>query len=156
MKAVYPGSFDPPTNGHIDIILKASRMFDEVVVAVTENRSKKHLFSVGERMKMLLDAVKIKNVKIKSFKGLLVDFLKKERADVIIRGLRAVSDFDYEFQLALMNRHISGGRVETVFLLPDERNIFLSSSLVKEIASLGVDVSQFVPSNVVRLLRKKT
>lgn len=155
MKAVYPGSFDPPTNGHIDIIKKASRIFDVVIVAVTENRSKVHMFSINERLKMLKDAIKLKNVEVKSFKGLLVDFLKKVEADVVIRGLRAVSDFDYEFQLALMNRHISGGKIETVFMIPDEKNIFLSSSLVKEIACLGMDVSEFVPENISMALKKK-
>ena len=155
ISAVYPGSFDPPTNGHLDIITRASRMFPQIIVAVTENASKYHLFSVEERVEMLKNSVKhLKNVKVASFSGLLADYLKKTKSFVVIRGLRAVSDFEYEFQMALMNRNLNKS-IETVFLTPDQSYIFLSSSTVKEIASLGGNVDNLVPPYVLKKLLAK-
>lgn len=135
--AVYPGSFDPPTNGHLDIIIRSTHLFSKVIVAVTDNTTKNPTFSLKERMLMLKSATKnIKNVEIDSFSCLLVNYIKIKKASIIIRGLRAVSDFEYEFQMALMNRRLSR-KVETVFLMPDEAYTYLSSRLVKEVASLG-------------------
>lgn len=152
---VYAGSFDPPTNGHIDIIKRALKMFDKVVVAIAKNPEKKTEFSLEERMEMLKEITKdMKNVEIDSFDGLLIDYLAKKNANVIIRGLRAVSDFEYEFQLALMNRRL-GKDVETVFLIPDENYTYLSSSIVKEIAKYGGDISTLVDSYVGEKLKEK-
>ena len=153
--AVYPGSFDPPTNGHIDIIGRASKIFPKVVVAITHNYNKKHLFTLEERMSMMKDSVsKIDNVKVTSFSGLLVDYLNKIDSFCIVRGLRALSDFEYEFQMALMNRKLKKN-VETIFLMPDQEYTFLSSSMVKEIASLNGDFKNFVPSNVYKKIISK-
>lgn len=146
--AVYPGSFDPPTNGHIDIINRASVIFPRVVVAITYNYNKNHMFSLEERLSMMKEAVfKIKNVKVVSFSGLLVDYLSSINSFCIIRGLRALSDFEYEFQMALMNRKLKKD-VETIFLMPDNEYTFLSSSMVREIAFLGGNFKKFVPNNV--------
>jgi pantetheine-phosphate adenylyltransferase len=151
--AVYPGSFDPPTNGHIDIIRRASGLFHKITVAITDNLNKKPMFSVADRKKMLKDSLKgLRNVEIESFSGLLVDYLKRKGARTIIRGLRAISDFEYEFQLALMNRRL--GDTETIFLIPDESYTYLSSSLVKEIAQLGGNIKEFVPWAVEKKFRK--
>ncbi len=153
--AVYPGSFDPLTRGHIDIIERASRIFDAVMVAVSTNPVKKHTFSVCERIQMAEDAVRrIPNVDVDTYSGLLVDYLKIKKARVLIRGLRAVSDMDYEFQLASMNRRLYG-EVETVFLMPDEQYTYLSSSIVKEVTRLGAAPNEFVSPNVSKALRKK-
>ena len=150
--AIYPGTFDPLTNGHLDIINRASLLFSHVYVSVTDNPNKKSFFSVEERVDMIQKAVKgIHNVSVDSFNGLLVTYMKKKNARVIIRGLRAISDFEYEFQMALMNRSLSRD-VETIFLMPDENYTYLSSNLIKEIAHLGGDIKDFVPRHVRNIL----
>ena len=154
-RAIYPGSFDPVTNGHLDIIERARKLFDEVIVAVAHNDEKQSLLSLKERLDLLREtAGKIDNVRIAEFKGLLVEFARAEKAGAVIRGLRAVSDFEFEFQMALMNRKLDAG-VETIFLMPKEEYTYLSSRIVKEIARLGGDVSGFVPPAVASTLSKK-
>ena len=154
-RAIYPGSFDPVTNGHFDVVERAGKLFDEVIVAVAQNDEKQPLFSLNDRLEMLKQTVgKIDNVRIAQFDGLLVEFARVEKADAVIRGLRAVSDFEFEFQMALMNRKLEGS-VETIFLMPKEEYTYLSSRLVKEIARLGGDVSKFVPGVVATALGKK-
>jgi pantetheine-phosphate adenylyltransferase len=154
-RAIYPGSFDPVTNGHLDVVERARKLFDEVIVAVAQNDEKQPLFSLDERLDMLKQTVgKIDNVRIAQFDGLLVEFARTEQAAAVIRGLRAVSDFEFEFQMALMNRKLEA-RVETIFLMPKEEYTYLSSRLVKEIARLGGDVSKFVPGGVATALGKK-
>ena len=154
-RAIYPGSFDPVTNGHLDVIERARKLFDEVIVAVADNDEKQPLFPLTERLDLLREtAGKINNVHIAQFKGLLVEFAKAEKAGAVIRGLRAVSDFEFEFQMALMNRKLDVG-VETIFLMPKEEYTYLSSRIVKEIARLGGDVSSFVPACVVKALNRK-
>jgi pantetheine-phosphate adenylyltransferase len=154
-RAIYPGSFDPITNGHLDVIERASKLFDEVIVAITQNVEKEPLFSLEERLEVLRTTVgRNAGVRIGQFQGLLVDYAVAEKAHAVIRGLRAVSDFEYEFQMALMNRKLQGS-VETIFLMPKEDYTYLSSRLVKEIARLGGDVSKFVPPDVARALREK-
>ena len=154
-RAIYPGSFDPVTNGHLDVVERAGKLFDEVIVAVAQNDEKQPLFSLGERLDMLKQTVgKLANVRITQFDGLLVEFARFEKANAVIRGLRAVSDFEFEFQMALMNRKLEGS-VETIFLMPKEEYTYLSSRLVKEIARLGGDVSKFVPGVVATALGKK-
>ncbi len=153
--AVYPGTFDPITNGHIDIIERALKIFDKVIIAVSVDSTKNPLFTVEERIKMISEAVKdIQRIEIDSFSGLLVDYAKKTNAIAIIRGLRAVSDFEYEFQMALMNRRLNE-KIETVFLMPNEKFTYLNSSIVREVVSLGGDISDFVPENVKNELKKK-
>ena len=152
---IYPGSFDPLTNGHLDVIKRATKLFDHVVVAVAESSDKTPFFTLAERKRMLAKVVKdIPNVTAMSFPGLLVDFAAKEKACAIIRGLRVISDFEFEFQMALMNRRLKE-RIETVFMMPRGKYIYLSSSLVKEVARLGGEVSAFVPDSVEQALRKK-
>ena len=154
-RAVYPGSFDPVTNGHIDLIQRSAALFDHVVVAILENAEKTPLFSVEERIDMLEEAIRdLRNVSVASFEGLLVDFVEKIGASVIVRGIRAVSDYEYELQMALMNRRLSN-KVETVFMLPAESYSFLSSKLVKEIAQLGGKITGFVPPGVEKRLCRK-
>ena len=154
-KAVYPGTFDPVTNGHIDLIKRASRIFAEVTVAVASSRDKKPLFSVEERIEMLKKVTKgLKNVEVGSFSGLAVDYVIRKKANVIVRGLRMISDFEYEFQMALTNRKLRPG-VETIFLMPHENYSYLSSKLIKEACSLGADVKKFVPGFIARELRKR-
>ena len=154
-RAIYPGSFDPVTNGHLDVIERGRKLFDEVVVAVAHNEEKKALFSLEERLQLLDQSIgKIDNVRIAQFDGLLVDFAVAEQANAVIRGLRAVSDFEFEFQMALMNRKLETA-VETIFLMPKEEYTYLSSRIIKEIARLGGDVSSFVPPAVVKALRRK-
>lgn len=154
-RAIYPGSFDPITNGHLDVIERALKLFDQVVVAVAHNDEKQPLFSLAERLDLLQQALgKMNNVRIAQFQGLLVDFAVAEKASAVIRGLRAVSDFEFEFQMALMNRKLES-TVETIFLMPKEEYTYLSSRLVKEIARLGGDVSKFVPNVVARALGDK-
>jgi pantetheine-phosphate adenylyltransferase len=154
-RAIYPGSFDPVTNGHIDIIERARKLFDEVIVAVAHNDEKEPVFSLSERLDLLRETVgKIDNVRIAQFTGLLVEFAKAEKAGAVIRGLRAVSDFEFEFQMALMNRKLDAV-VETIFLMPKEEYTYLSSRIVKEIARLGGDVSGFAPACVVKALSEK-
>jgi pantetheine-phosphate adenylyltransferase len=146
--AVYPGSFDPLTNGHMDVAQRASRLFDRVIVAIAESESKHPLFTLAERKELVLHATKhLHNVEVDVFNGLLVDYVERRESDVIIRGLRAVSDFEFEFQLALMNRKLNE-RVETIFMMPKDTYTFLSSRIVKEISRLGGDVSAFVPEQV--------
>jgi pantetheine-phosphate adenylyltransferase len=153
--AIYPGTFDPITFGHIDVIERASQLFDSVIVSVAGSSSKKTLFTVEERIEMIKNSVKkFKNVSVSSFKGLLVENAKRQNAGVIIRGLRAVSDFEYEFQMALTNRKIAEN-VTTVFLMPNERYTYLNSTLVREIAAFGGDVSPFVPEFVKKKLKLK-
>lgn len=152
---IYPGSFDPFTNGHLDVAERAAKLFDRVIVAVAQNPDKHSLFTQAERRRHVVTALtELENVEVATFKGLLVDFAKARQAQAIIRGLRAVSDFEFEFQLALMNRKLEA-EIETIFMMPREAYTFLSSKLVKEIASLGGDISAFVPANVERALRKK-
>ena len=153
--AVYPGSFDPVTNGHIDLIQRSATLFDKVVVAILRNSGKTPLFSVDERSEMLESAVlEIGNVTVTNFSGLLVDFADRIGASVIIRGIRAISDYEYELQMALINRRLSS-RIETVFMLPAETYSFLSSRLVKEIASHGGAIRGLVPEDVERRLRSR-
>src|SRR5258708_39126218 len=145
-RAIYPGSFDPVTKGHLDVIERARKLFDEVVVAVADNDEKQPLFSLEERLDLLREtAGKIDSVRITQFKGLLVEFARAEKAGAVIRGLRAVSDFEFEFQMALMNRKLDAA-IEKIFLMPKEEYTYLSSRIVKEIARLGGDVSSFVPA----------
>jgi pantetheine-phosphate adenylyltransferase len=154
-RAIYPGSFDPITNGHLDVIERARKLFDEVVVAVAHNDEKQPLFSLNDRLDLLREtAGKIDNVRIAEFEGLLVEFAGNEEAGVVIRGLRAISDFEFEFQMALMNRKLDS-EVETIFLMPKEEYTYLSSRIVKEIARLGGDVSGFVPACVAKALSRK-
>ena len=150
-RAVCPGSFDPVTNGHLDIVGRTSRLFDEVIVAVLVNESKQGLFTIDERLDMLREVVKpYANVRIESFQGLLVDFCRAQQASVVVKGLRAVSDFDYELQMAQMNIGLAG--VETLFMPTNPQNSFISSSLVKDVAKWGGDVSSHVPEVVARRL----
>ena len=154
-RAIYPGSFDPVTNGHLDVIGRARKLFDEIVVAVAHNDEKQPLFSLEERLALLGDALdEIDHVRVAQFDGLLVDFAVAQEANAVIRGLRAVSDFEFEFQMALMNRKLEDS-VETIFLMPKEEYTYLSSRLVKEIARLGGNVSGFVPRPVAEALSKK-
>ena len=153
--AIYPGSFDPLTNGHLDLVQRATKLFDQVVVAVARSESKNPLFTLAERVALVEQAVKkIPNVTTDSFDGLLVDYVEKRGGQAVIRGLRAVSDFEFEFQLALMNRKLNE-RVETIFMMPKDTYTFLSSRIVKEIARLGGDVSAFVPPPVRQALLHK-
>lgn len=153
--AIYPGTFDPVTNGHLDIIERASKLFDSVIITIAVNSSKKPLFTKDERMDMIKNVTKkFKNVSVDVFDGLLVSYAKKKKAAVIIRGLRAISDFDYEFQIALTNRKLEP-EVNTIFLMPSEKYSFLNSSLVRELASFKADVKQFVPDYVFKKLKEK-
>jgi pantetheine-phosphate adenylyltransferase len=153
--AIYPGTFDPFTNGHLDLVIRCKKMFDKVIIGVGENPNKRHLFSVNERVSLIKDAVAgIDSVVVESFDTLLVDFAASKGISSVIRGLRAVSDFEYELQMALMNRKLAAD-VETVFLMPSLRYIFLSSTIVKEAAEYGGDVSQLVPENVASALKEK-
>ena len=153
--AIYPGTFDPVTNGHLDIIERASKLFDKVVITISVNSSKKPLFTKEERQDMIKNVTtKYKNVSVDVFDGLLVTYAKKKKASVIIRGLRAISDFDYEFQIALTNRKLEP-EVNTIFLMPSEKYSFLNSSLVRELASYKADVKQFVPDYVFKKLKEK-
>ena len=153
---IYPGSFDPVTYGHIDVIKRAARMFDVLTVSVLDNKSKQPLFSVDERVKMLKEALKdIDNVQVESFSGLLVDYCKSKDVHVVIRGLRAITDFEYELQNAQTNRLISEGEVDTVFLTTSLEYAYLSSSAVKEIAYFGGDVTPCVPDFVGKAVYEK-
>jgi pantetheine-phosphate adenylyltransferase len=152
---IYPGSFDPLTNGHLDVIQRATKLFDRVVVAVARNEAKHPLFSLEERVGLVARAVRhLRHVEADSFDGLLIDYVERRRAQAVLRGLRAVSDFEFEFQLALMNRKLNE-RIETIFMMPRDTYTFLSSRIVKEIAALGGDVSAFVPAHVRTSLAKK-
>ncbi|MFN3550214.1 MAG: pantetheine-phosphate adenylyltransferase [Endomicrobiia bacterium] len=154
---VYPGSFDPPTNGHLDLIIRATKMFKKVIVLVMNNTFKQYTFSVEERIKMLNLVIKknrLKNVRVEKYNGLLVDYLRKNNLKVVLRGLRAVSDFDYEFQMVLTNRKMFP-QMETVYLMPDIKWIYLSSRLVKEISKFGGDISYFVPKAIISIIKQK-
>lgn len=152
--ALYPGSFDPPTNGHCDIIKRSSRLFEKLIVAVGINPTKKYFFSVEERIAMLEEIVEeYDNIEISPFDGLLVEFANKIGAVTIIRGLRALSDFEYEFEQALMNRHLNPN-VDTIFMMTDEHYSFIRSSLVREVAQLGGDISDKVPPVVEKYLKE--
>ncbi|MGB9553846.1 MAG: pantetheine-phosphate adenylyltransferase [bacterium] len=154
-KAVIPGSFDPVTYGHLDIVQRARRLFDEIIVAVLENHEKRFLFSVDERVDMLKEVTKgFHGVTVDSFSGLLVTYMKRVNAMIIVRGLRALSDYEYELQMALTNHELDEG-VETIFLASSARYSFLSSRIVKEVASLGGKISDFVPPYVEQKLREK-
>ena len=154
--AVYPGSFDPVTFGHLDIINRASKMFDEVIVAVMCNSAKTPLFSLDERVKMLQESVKdLSNVKIESFSGLLIDYCKSADIHIVIRGLRAITDFEYELQIAQTNKELSHNQVDTVFLTTSLRYSYLSSSVVKEIACYNGDISPCVPEFIADRLYQK-
>ncbi|MEJ1974540.1 MAG: pantetheine-phosphate adenylyltransferase [Lacunisphaera sp.] len=150
---IYPGTFDPVTNGHLDVLERASRLFDRVTVAVALATTKAPLFSAEQRVAFLKgNSDRLKNVEVVSFDGLLVDFARQQQANAIIRGLRALSDFEFEFNMALMNRHLEPN-VETIFVMPAEAYSYTSSSLVKQIAKLGGDVTNFVPANVAAALK---
>ncbi len=152
---IYPGTFDPITNGHLDIIERGQKLFDEMIVAVAESLRKEPLFSVEERVLMIKDATKKhKNIKVESFKGLLIDYMHKKKANVILRGLRVISDFEYEFQMALTNRKLDP-TIETVFMMTAEGYAYMSSRFIKEIARLNGDVKGFVPQNVAKKLKEK-
>lgn len=155
LTAIYPGTFDPITDGHLDLIIRASRLFDHVIVAVAANQGKAPLFTLQERVEMVTEVTgQLSNLSIIGFNNLLVDCAKENKADVVLRGLRAVSDFEYEFQLAGMNRRLSPD-LETVFLTPAEQYEFISSSMIREIARLKGDVSSFVPKYVEEKLKQK-
>ncbi len=153
--AVYPGSFDPLTNGHVDIILRGARLFDRIIVAILVNAEKKPLFSTAERVEIAREVFRSQaNVEVDTFDGLLVDYVAKRGAQVIVRGLRAVSDFEFEFQMALMNQRLDS-HIETVFMMPAEQYTYISSRLIKEVFSLGGRVSGLVPDLVEQRLRQK-
>jgi len=152
--AVYAGSFDPIHNGHIDIIKRGLKIFDEIIVAILINEEKSYLFTTEERINLIKESIKHKNLKVETFSGLLVDYMKMKGARVILRGLRAVSDFEYEFQMALMNHHLNS-EIETFFMVPKEEYTYLSSKLVKEVVRFGGDVSSLIPSVVHKALKKK-
>jgi len=153
--AIYPGTFDPPTNGHLDLIHRGAKIFDELIVAILHNPEKTPLFSLEERLEMLRECVKGEsNVKVDTFSGLLVDYATRKKAKAVLRGIRAVSDYEYELQMALMNRKLDP-RLETIFMMPAEAYSYLSSRLVREIGMLGGSVSCLVPPNVDKRLREK-
>ena len=154
-RALYPGTFDPITNGHLDIIRRASQLFEAVDVIIAVNARKATLFSTRERLEMARACTRgLRNVTVLSHEGLMVDCLRKRKAQVLIRGLRAISDFEYEFQMALMNKKLDP-RCETVHMMPSEQYTYLASSLVRELAALGADISEFVPPEVEKQLRRK-
>jgi pantetheine-phosphate adenylyltransferase len=153
--AIYPGSFDPPTNGHLDLIERGHRIFDELIVAILQNPGKEALFTLAERRKMLRTlTARWPNVRVDTFDGLLVDYARKVKADVVLRGIRAISDYEYELQMALMNRKLSP-KLETVFMMPAEAYSYLSSRLVKEIVTLGGSINGLVPSVVAEQVRER-
>jgi len=154
-KAIYPGTFDPLTLGHLDVLKRACRLFDEVIISVAKSSSKNTLLTPEERIEVINESVKeLKNCSVESFDGLLVNYAKEKKANVIIRGLRAISDFEFEFQMALTNRKIAEN-IETVFLMPGEKYSFISSTLVREIAKYGGDVSDFVPQGALKIIAAK-
>lgn len=153
--AIYPGSFDPFTKGHLDIVERAMKLFDKLIISVAQSSKKTPLFTINERIEFILDATKhLSNVKTTSFKGLLIDFAHQENAVAIIRGLRAISDFEFEFQMALMNRRLNS-ETTTVFLMPNEKYTYLNSSIVKEVAEFGGNIEKFVTPLVAKKLTEK-
>lgn len=155
-RAIYPGSFDPVTFGHLDVIERASEMFDELIVSVLNNKAKSPLFSVDERVRILEEATKnLPNVKVDSFSGLLIDYAKEKNVHIAIRGLRAITDFEYELQIAQTNRKLSDDALDTIFLITSLEYAYLSSSSVKEIASFGGDISKCVPEFVAKQIYEK-
>ena len=153
--AIYPGTFDPITNGHKDIIKRSSLLFDELIIAVTDDSNKKTMFEISQRIKMINHIVDDStNIKVEKFSGLLVDYAKSKNADAIIRGLRVLSDFEYEFKMAMMNRNLNKD-IDTLFLMPDSNYVHISSSLVKEVAALGGDISEYVSPFVLDEINKK-
>jgi len=155
IKAVYPGTFDPLTRGHEDLVRRASRLFDAIVLGIAESRAKRTYFTLDDRIEIAREVLAdVKNVQVVGFEGLLTDFVRKQGARVVLRGLRAVSDFEYEFQLAGMNRNLYP-EMETLFLTPSEQHMFISATLVREIAALGGDVSEFVHPTVAKKLKAK-
>ena len=154
-RAIYPGSFDPITNGHLDVIERAAKLFDEVIVAVAVNDQKQSLFTAEERVRLIEKGVKdLPNVTVASFSGLLVEFARRQSANAVVRGLRAVSDFEFEFQMALMNRKLDE-QIETIFLMPAEQYTYLSSRIVKEVSRFGGNIQPFVPECVQKALELK-
>ena len=153
VKALYPGTFDPPTNGHVDLIQRGSKLFEHLTVAILKNPVKNPLFTVEERVKMLTEVTaSLGNVSVATFDGMMVDFARQLGATAVLRGIRAISDYEYEFQMALMNRRLAP-EIETVFLQPAGRYSFVSSRMVKEVFSFGGDITGLVPSNVLKRLR---
>ncbi len=153
--AIYPGSFDPFTNGHLDVLQRAAKLFDRVIVAVALSEGKRPLFSLAERLEMVAQSVKhLDNVEADSFDGLLIEYVESRSAQAVVRGLRAVSDFEFEFQMALMNRKLNE-RIETIFMMPKDTYTFISSRIVKEMAHFGGDISSFVPAHVKTALLAK-
>ena len=159
VKAIYPGTFDPPTNGHLDLIARGAKLFEHLTVAILNNPIKNPLFTVDERVEMLKESTKqLEHVSVATFDGLMVDFAREQQATAVLRGIRAISDYEYEFQMALMNRRLAP-EIETVFLQPAGRYSFVSSRMVKEVVSFGGSVDGLVPANVIKRLRgriKKT
>jgi pantetheine-phosphate adenylyltransferase len=155
VKALYPGTFDPPTNGHIDLIQRGAKLFDHLVVAVLNNPGKNPFFTVEERVEMLRESINgLSNVSVATFDGLMVDFARQQGASAVLRGIRAISDYEYEFQMALMNRRLAP-EIETVFLQPAGRYSFVSSRMLKEVFSFGGEVTGLVPPNVLKRLRSR-
>jgi pantetheine-phosphate adenylyltransferase len=153
--AIYPGSFDPVTYGHLDVLERAVDIFGSVIIAVADNARKKYMFSLEERVELLKESTKgMKGVKVESFDGLVIDYARRKKTNVLIRGLRMTSDFDYEFQIALTNRRLAED-IETVFLMPSEQHSFLSSSLLKEVSRFNADISSFVPKCVAKRLKER-
>jgi pantetheine-phosphate adenylyltransferase len=154
-RALYPGTFDPVTNGHLDILHRAAHLFDEVVMAVAPNTHKQPLFTLEERIRFIEENLRQSNVRVTTFEGLVVDFARREGAIALIRGMRAVSDFEFEFQMTQMNRELDG-EVETIFLMPSARYFYTSSSLMKQVARFEIDrIAKFLPPNVVAALRER-
>jgi pantetheine-phosphate adenylyltransferase len=155
VKALYPGTFDPPTNGHVDLIQRGAKLFDHLIVAVLNNPGKNPLFTVAERVEMLEEATRtLSNVSVATFNGLMVEFARQQGASAVLRGIRAISDYEYEFQMALMNRRLAPD-IETVFLQPAGRYSFVSSRMIKEVFSFGGDVTGLLPPNVLKRLRNR-
>ncbi|MEO8664211.1 MAG: pantetheine-phosphate adenylyltransferase [Ignavibacteria bacterium] len=153
--AIYPGTFDPVTNGHLDIIERACELFEKVIVTIAVNKNKRPLFSEKERRDMIVNVTShLKNIEVDSFNGLLVRYAERKKAKVIVRGLRAISDFEYEFQMSLTNKKINP-EINTIFLMPNEKYSYLNSSLVRELASYNANVEEFVPDDVLRKLKAK-